>query len=278
MPGGDHRAGPGRQDDQRAHDGQGEDHGQQRGEQQQRGVGGDGAGLAGQQRDRPADPPGQSGDQHAVEQHEGGEGNHRDPARAHQVEVRVALTQGFEPRPGQDEQQGAVGQPSGPAGGQPAPHQQVAAARGRPEEQRREDDEADRAPGGDLPDDLAGLGDPPLGVVAGRHRQQPHHQPPPGPRGHHPSRDPRRHRQVHVPQVPPHHQPHRRRLARRSRRFRRRRMRRLDHEAAPPNHRDQPGQHDQDADNDHRHPCSMAPRLAQLARSGCAQPGRRPCA
>jgi 2-polyprenyl-6-methoxyphenol hydroxylase-like FAD-dependent oxidoreductase len=122
-PGGDHGG------DLAGQHGHGGDGGRHQGdraqrEQQQRQVGGDGGRGGGEQRDGPAEPAGQGGDQHAVEEHERGEGDHRHPSRPHQVEVGVARTQGLQPGPGQDQEQGAEGGATGPPGGQPAPQQQ----------------------------------------------------------------------------------------------------------------------------------------------------------
>jgi hypothetical protein len=64
---------------------------------------GDGTRPGRQQRHRPAEPPGQGGNQDAVEHHQDREGNHRDPARADQVEVGVATAQRLKSRAGNDQ-------------------------------------------------------------------------------------------------------------------------------------------------------------------------------
>jgi hypothetical protein len=50
-------------------------------------------------------PPGQGGNQRAVEQRQRGEGDHRDQARAYQVEVAISAAQGLKARADDDQQQ-----------------------------------------------------------------------------------------------------------------------------------------------------------------------------
>jgi hypothetical protein len=88
---------------------------------QQRGMRDDGARGRSKQRHGPAQPAGQGGNQHAMEDHQRSGGGHRHPPRAPPGQTRVAGTQQLQPNTGQGPEQSTEGDATGPAGGQPAP-------------------------------------------------------------------------------------------------------------------------------------------------------------
>ena len=119
-------------------------------------------------------PRHEAAEDHAERERHRREDQDRQPARADEVEVRVLVAQRVDGGAEHDEEAGAEGEPTEPTRREQAADDEVDRRREHADEDPGEQDEEDRPADGDLADDLLGLGDPALGLVARRHRQQPH--------------------------------------------------------------------------------------------------------
>ena len=123
---------------------------------------------------------GDAGEHEAVGHRQDREDKHGEPCRTDDVEVEVVLAERVDGGAQHHEETEPEQRAAEPAGWQIAADDEVQ-RRGRdPAEDSVEQYEADGSVDSDLADNLLGLGDPPLGVIAGRHREEAHGEPAPG--------------------------------------------------------------------------------------------------
>ena len=126
------------------------------------------------QRQPGAQPGHERGEDHAEGEREDGEDQHRQPARADDVEVRVLSSKWVDNHPQRQQQPRTEDEAAGATHRKQTTQGEIEDSGDHSAEDAVEHHEADRAFDGDLAYDLFGLGDLPLRVVPGRHREQPH--------------------------------------------------------------------------------------------------------